>query len=113
MPSNKKNELDDLLQQAIDLYRAGKVDAAATLLQSSASRFSDSARLWGYFGFLQRERGSFKAAVSCFRNAVRAAPYSEKASLGLFFSLYRDGRSRDAIDEMLRYLQFGKPREYV
>lgn len=114
MPSKTKNpDADAVVQQAIDLYHDGKADAAIALLQTAGKRFRGSAKLWGYLGFLQKERGSFKEAANCFHQAVQISPASEKASLGLFFSLYRTGKARDAIDEMLRYLQCGRPREYV
>jgi tetratricopeptide (TPR) repeat protein len=114
MASKTKNPAADaLIQQAIDLYQRGNADAAIALLQNAGKRFRSSAKLWGYLGFLQKERGSFTKAADCFHHAVEISPASEKASLGLFFSLYRAGKARDAIDEMLRYLRCGQPIEYV
>jgi|SRR5579884_162942 len=113
--ASKTNNLDAdaVVQQAIDLYHEGKTDAAIALLQDAGKHVRNSAKLWGYLGFLQKERGCFKEAANCFHRAVQISPSSEKASLGLFFSLYRAGKARDAIDEMLRYLQCGQPKEYV
>ena len=114
MASKTRNaEADAIVQQAIDLYHEGKTVAAIALLRDAGQQFRSSAKLWGYLGFLQKERGSFKEAARSFHHAVRLSPISEKASLGLFFSLYRAGKARDAIDEMLRYLQCGRPREYA
>jgi tetratricopeptide (TPR) repeat protein len=106
-------DADAIVQRAIDLYHEGNADGAIALLRDAGKRFRGSAKLWGYLGFLQKERGSFKEAANCFQHAVQISPASEKASLGLFFSLYRAGKARDAIDEMLRYLRCGQPREYV
>jgi Flp pilus assembly protein TadD len=111
--SNKSPVLDETLQHAIGLYRAGRVADAAALLRSASSQHPDSARLWGYLGFLQKESGSLAAAVKSFQKATRLAPGSEKASLGLFFTLWRCGRSHDAFNEMIRYIRFGQPKEYL
>ena len=109
----KTENPDAVVQRAIDLYHEGNADDAIALLREAVRRFRSSAKLWGYLGFLQKERGSFKEAANCFQHAVQISPASEQASLGLFFSLYRAGKTRHAIDEMLRYLQCGRPREYV
>src|SRR5207248_2753118 len=105
MASNKTNDLDAILQRAINLYHAGRIADAASLLRSASTRFAHSAKLWGYLGFLQKERGSVNDAVTSFRKATRISPASETASLGLFFSLWRAGKPGDAFDEMVRYIR--------
>src|SRR5437762_488499 len=113
MPSKDNQNLDATLQQAIDLYHAGDLAAAASLLRSASARFPNSAKLWGYLGFLQKERGSHDAAVASFKKATRISPASEKSSLGLFFSLWRAGKPQAAFNEMVRYIRFGEPKEYL
>ncbi len=107
-------ELNAILQHAIDLFHEGKTAKAIHLLKTSSSRFCDSGRLWGYLGFLQKESRQFRAAAKSFERAVEISPTSEKASLGLFFSLYRSGKSSNAFNEMIRYFHTaGSAHEYI
>jgi hypothetical protein len=114
MPSKTSHrDLQTVLQRAIDLFHEGKTAAAISLLQTASKRFRDSAKLWGYLGFLQKEKNLINDAIVSFQHAVNLAPSSEKASLGLFFSLYHARRSEDAFDEMLRFMKRGDSELYL
>jgi tetratricopeptide (TPR) repeat protein len=113
MASTKQLNLDKELQQAIDLYRARRPDEAVSRLQRLSVAFPREARLWGYLGFLNKQQGRLAAAIRCFRRAVNISPRSEKASLGLFHSLWRAGKANLAFDEMRRFMKTGEPRQYL
>ena len=113
MTSNDQGDLDAGLQAAIDLFQDQHLTEAIFALKKLVRRFPDSAKLWGYLGFLHREGKELKAAVRCFQHAVVLSPKSERASLGLFYSLWRSGRFNDALKEMTRFAATGQPKAYL
>ena len=112
MALTKKPKLDGLLQAAIDSYHAGHLDAAINHLTSNAAEFPNAARLWGYLGFLYGEAGEDARAAHAFRKATSLSPHSEQASLGLFHSLWRAGKTNAAFDEMRRYVKSNDSPHY-
>jgi tetratricopeptide (TPR) repeat protein len=113
MTSNKVPELEAGLQAAIDYYRESHLGEAISLLRKLGRRFPASAKLWGYLGFLYREAKDLAAAVRCFRRAVRLSPKSERASLGLFYSLWHLKRPDEALKELVRFAKVGRPVAYL
>ncbi len=113
MTPNNTLELRDDLQCAIDLHHQGNTDAAIAHLNRLIKRFPDSARARGYLGFLYLESDQLPKALKSFRKTVELSPTSERASLGLFFTLRRLGKFDKAFEEMGRFSQFGKPVEYL
>jgi len=111
MALNKKQQLDELLQLAIDSYHAGKVSRAIRLLVDRAGEFK-SPKLWGYLGFLYGEAGNEQKAVHAYRKATALSPRSELASLGLFHSLWRADHTDAAFDEMRRFLKSNDSPQY-
>jgi tetratricopeptide (TPR) repeat protein len=113
MASTKKDQrLHDLLQSSIDAYHAGSVDAAIEHLVTAARDFPKAAKLWGYLGFLYGETGQDAKAVQAFRKAAGVSPRSEAASLGLFHSLWRVGRTDAAFNEMRRFVKSNDSPQY-
>ncbi|MGA2583328.1 MAG: tetratricopeptide repeat protein [Tepidisphaeraceae bacterium] len=112
MALNKKQQLNGLLQAAIDSYHAGQLDEAINHLSQSASDFPKAAKLWGYLGFLYAEAGEDVKAAQAFRKAASISPHSEQASLGLFHSLWRMGKTNAAFDEMRRYVKSNDSPRY-
>jgi predicted Zn-dependent protease len=112
MASTKKEQLAALLQSAIDSYRAGRLDQAIDVLVRNAKSFPNAARLWGYLGFLYAEASHDAKAAVAFSKAVSVSPHSEQASLGLFHSLWRMGRTNAAFDEMRRFARSNDSPSY-
>ena len=52
-------------------------------------------------------------ALKCFRRIVELSPKSERASLGLFFTLRRMGKLSEAFKEVGRFAGVGKPVAYL
>jgi tetratricopeptide (TPR) repeat protein len=113
MTSTNRLDLETGLQSAIDLYQNnGTADAIRTLTRL-ARRFPASGRLWGYLGFLYTELNDPSRAARCFRKAIELSPKSERASLGLFFALWRQGKFNEALKEMGRFALAGKVKDYL
>jgi tetratricopeptide (TPR) repeat protein len=112
MALTKKQQLEEVLQAAIDAYDAGRVDQAVEHLAQRASSFPRAARLWGYLGFLYGEAGEHAQAVRAFRKTATISPHSEKASLGLFHSLWNIGKTDAAFDEMRRFVKSNDSPRY-
>ena len=105
MTSTGSLQLNGLLQRAIDAFHAGQVQQAIELLTTHAGEFSDAPRLWGYLGFLYGEAGDDGKAARALRRATLLSPHSERASLGLFHSLWRHGKVDAAFREMRRFVK--------
>jgi predicted Zn-dependent protease len=113
MASIRKDQwLHDVLQSSIDAYHAGRVDEAIAHLVAAGRDFPKASKLWGYFGFLHSEAGQDAKAVQAFRKATTLSPRSEAASLGLFHSLWRTGRTDAAFHEMRRFVKSNEPPQY-
>jgi tetratricopeptide (TPR) repeat protein len=112
MALTKKQQLNELLQAAIDSYQAGRIDAAIAHLIQNAGSFPTAAKLWGYLGFLHGEAGEHLKAARAFRRAANISPHSEQASLGLFHSLWRSGKTNAAFDEMRRFVKSNDSPSY-
>ena len=108
----KKQQLDALLQTAIDSYHADRLDHAIDQLANSARNFPRAARLFGYLGFLYAEAGEHTKGAQAFRKATSLSPHSEQASLGLFHSLWRTGKTNAAFDEMRRFVKSNDSPRY-
>jgi tetratricopeptide (TPR) repeat protein len=113
MALTKPQQLNELLQRAIDSYHAGHQPEAIDLLARASKQFPKSARLWGYLGFLYAESGAGPNAVKAFRKAAQISPHSEQASLGLFHSLWQLGRADDAFNEMRRFMKANDSPNYL
>lgn len=113
MTSNNQRELSAGLQKGIELYQQQRLSDAIVQLNGLAKKFPDSAKAWGYLGFLYREASRLPQALKCFRRTVDLSPSSERASLGLFFTLRRLGKLDEAFKELGRFALHGKPVRYL
>ena len=113
MSNSKDNPtLRRQLDRAIRLNRDGHSAEAAKILRALAKTSPDSAAVHGYLGGIHLDRERFADAARSFRAAVRLAPTSELASLGLFHSLWALGDKAGALAEMGRFLARRESREY-
>jgi uncharacterized protein HemY len=111
MTSRNKKQIDALLRSAIDSYHAGTISQAIKVLADRANQLN-SPKVWGYLGFLYTESGDHAKAVQVLRKAVRLSPRSEPASVGLFHSLWRTGRTNAAFNEMRRFIKSNDSTHY-
>jgi Flp pilus assembly protein TadD len=102
----------DSLDQAIKLRRKGQWKRSIELLQQVLQRRPNSAAAHGYLACIYFERSDFDRATNEFRTTAELNPRSEKASLGLFHSLWRSNRKMEVVAEMRRFLSISDSVEY-
>lgn len=96
--------LRELLDNGIRLIRQGKPHEALVPLEKARSLFPEAAPLLWYLGSLYlHEMNQPKKALPLYRRASKLDPQSEKASLGVFHSLWGLDRQVEALDEIKRY----------
>jgi hypothetical protein len=109
----ENDALDETFQRAIDKNRGGSPREAAAILENLIRRFPACAPAYWYLGGIYLyELRLAKRAVAFFRKASRLAPFSERASLGMFHSLWHLGRERDAMDELRRFQAISSSQDY-
>ena len=97
-------DCDALFTLVIQKLDAGKIQEGVRLMEALVRRFPEQAPLHWYLGGLYlSEAKQPKKAVSHFQKAVRLAPKSERASLGLFHALWDTNRVDEALAEIKRY----------
>ena len=96
-------ELGAQLQEAIDLFQAGRAAEASGILQALVGRFPNHAFLWWYLGGVYRQLKQPEQALTCYRRAIKINPKSERCSLGLFHTLWDQDQVDEAIAEIRRY----------
>ncbi|HEX4125277.1 MAG TPA: hypothetical protein VHY37_11165 [Tepidisphaeraceae bacterium] len=92
--------------------RTGRLDKAIDHLAQQAPNFPKAPSLWGYLGLVYNEAGDQPKAQHAFRIAARLSPHSEQASLGLFHSLWHQGKTNAAFNEMRRFVKSNDSPRY-
>jgi predicted Zn-dependent protease len=88
------------------LAKEGNARAAVDRLEALLDRFPrQAALLWYLGGIYLFDLQDVKRAITLMRRSTKAAPHSERASLGLFHALWEAGRSDAAFEEMRRFQQ--------
>ena len=97
-------EMAKTLQHAIDLNRDGRSAEAARVLEKVVEHNPTHPAPWWYLGGIYRvELKRPLEALACYQKAVEAGPKSERASLGLFHTLWELDRFDDALEEIKRF----------
>lgn len=114
MPSANSNNqaYRKALDRAIKLNRQGQWKQAVQSLQRILHQHPNSAAAWGYLAAVYFEHDDMKRAADNFRRATELNPRSEKASLGLFHSLWSLELATEAVAEMRRFLSITESVEY-
>jgi uncharacterized LabA/DUF88 family protein len=97
---------------AIDLKNQKRYSEAAHALEALRETYPQSAAVHGFLGHALWEQNELGRAVQAFTRAVKLAPGSELASLGLFHTLLKTGDQRGAIQEMDRFLRVADSAQY-
>jgi tetratricopeptide (TPR) repeat protein len=106
-------ELKRDFQRAIDQVTARSFAKAIEILVDLIGRFPDQAPVYWYLGGIYfHDLDSPKKAVPLFRTASKLSPRWEKASLGLFHSLWSLGREKAALKELLRFQALSNCPDY-
>jgi Flp pilus assembly protein TadD len=115
MPSANSNNpsFRSALDRAIKQNRSGDWQRSVQLLRKLLREHPHSAAAHGYLAAVYLEHGDDQSAARHFRAAARLNPKSEKASLGLFHSLWSLDREGAAVAEMRRFLSISSSEEYM
>lgn len=97
-------EIENEFRRATALRDAGELTSARELLEKLAARDATIFGVWLTLGGIQMTQADYEAAERSFSVALDLRPASELASLALFHSLKRLGRTNDAFAEMRRFL---------
>ena len=101
---NSNPEMRDCFQKALDAEQAGRFMAAARIMEAMVKAYPQHAPLWWYLGGIYlHDLKRPREAMAAFRHATRLAPLSERASLGLFHSLWDSDLIDEALAEIKRY----------
>lgn len=105
---------DALFEHGVQLRLCGRFQDATRFLKAALRRFPDQAPvLWYLGGIFLHDLHQPQAAVPFYRKAARLSPRSQRASLGLFHSLWHLGRHREALKELNRFQSIAPCDDYV
>jgi tetratricopeptide (TPR) repeat protein len=108
-----KNQIrDELMERAVALRNLGRYQDAVALLQPRAEILRRWAPAAGLLATLYFDLSDYANSARWFARAVKLAPHSERASLGLFHSLWELGQRDRAFGEMKRFLTSTESDEY-
>jgi tetratricopeptide (TPR) repeat protein len=114
MPSrNSNNGLRTHLNRAIRLDQQGDRVAAIAMLEELSHKHPDAAAPPGYLAKIYFNLDDWPNAEKWFRQATQRNPKSELASVGLFHSLWNQGKGIPATQEMQRFLKVADSAEYA
>ena len=115
-----------LLNEAIALNDTGDLAGALAILTTIVEapipfdmlRLTDDEQtplvldVYRFMGKIHWKLGRLPEAISCFRYARRHYPKDESVSLGLFYTLCKNGQSDEALNEMERFLAIAPSAKY-
>jgi predicted Zn-dependent protease len=101
-----------LFDCAVKLKDEGDFTGAQRILEQLVAAEPTSAGLHWFLGHLYWEQNLLDQAAQTFRRATELNPRSERASLGLFHSLWERGRQEEALEEMGRFLKIADCPDY-
>jgi len=104
--------LDEQLQLACDFKNEERYAEAQAVLERLVHEGFDSPELLWFLGAIYRVQKLLPQAIEAFKAAVEAAPYSERASLGLFHSYWASNMEDPAFEEMKRFLAHSECEDY-
>lgn len=87
----------DALAEAVDLHRAGDLDAAERMYRQILTRAQDHADVLHLLGVLETQQGRAENAVAHIQNAISVAPGAGNYHVSLGVALRALGRHQDAI----------------
>jgi len=85
--SINRDRLNALLEQAATAIKAQRYDNAAAVYQEAIPMERDNARLYSGLGYVQAQRGDFKASADAFRQAVSLEQNNADFHSGLGYAL--------------------------
>ena len=106
-----QQEEETEFNRAIVLRDSGKLDEACKVLTALIEKHPQFSPPYAIKAGILFDLKLYEDAEDCFREAVTLKPLSELASLGLFHSLWNQGRQDIALEEMERFFSVGGKSE--
>jgi hypothetical protein len=112
MTSRERTQIRRRMSDALLLRNQDRRVEALALLRPHAKTLRQFAPAAGLVATLYFETHDYRNSARWFGRAVALAPRSERASLGLFHSLWEIGEYDQAFNEMRRFLGSSDSKEY-
>ena len=110
MNENKlKNNTEESLRKAFDLFRHGKYKESKDLLKELIPLFPKNSELQGFYGVINLQLGDFQVAVDSFKKAISISPIQPEVLFNFAKALEKLNKLDDAIsryDEALKINPF-------
>ena len=103
MTPDERAEIEPEFNRALEM-RETNVRESIRILQTLNRRYPDHAPIVGVLGGIYHDTKDWVRALYWYEKAVKLSPKSQLASIGLFHSLWRNGRFSDALDEAKRFI---------
>jgi predicted Zn-dependent protease len=108
-----KSEFEKKFAEAMELKRHGSAQEANHLFSQLVCQRPDSVNLRCALAGTYRDLGEHDNARREFAKATELAPTMERASKGVFHSLWEMGRRSEAISEMKRFMSVADSMDYL
>lgn len=99
-------------RKAKEMWANGNNREAVIAFSELIENNPESSILRAFLGNTYSEMGEFSKAEESFRMAVNLSPKNERCSVGLFHSLWDQGKHIEAIEEKVRFTNIVDSQEY-
>ena len=104
MTDEQRAQIEPEFNRALDL-RETNPEEAIRILRGLDKRFPNQPTVTGMLGGIYHRLEDWANALPLYQQTVASSPRSERASLGLFHSLWHHERFDDAFDEARRFIK--------
>jgi tetratricopeptide (TPR) repeat protein len=104
MTEDEKIKIEPEFNHALDLWHANKSQEAIEILKKLDLEFPNQAAISGMIGAIYFYLEDWANSLMYYQQTAKLSPQSERASIGLFHSLWHHGRFDDALEEAERFV---------
>ncbi len=110
--TKKDKELNKKFEEIIKLKEQGNYNDAISKAKKLNIDYKNLGSIHGLLAIVYFEIDEFDEAAKYYKKTTIISPKSKMASLGLFHSLWQLGDKNGAFEEMKRYMNVAKSKEY-
>jgi predicted Zn-dependent protease len=103
----------EVIANAIEQEKENDIAFATQILTDLVAEFPKVSVAHAYLGWIYSRGQKHREAIEQGRVAVKLSPMGERESVLLFRVLWGAGESNLAFEEMKRFLEVGRPEEYL
>ena len=108
-----RSRVDDLNGEAIDFFNRGRLEEAEASLKAALEIDPERPELMANLGNVQAASGALKESEESFKKALAKDPNLEPALSGLGLLYIRNGRPRDTLDILARFIEDPAPSSRI